>query len=140
MIRDPFFDKIDELKLKFDKFFQHRKKMKAVMNYSFLKNLNKKQAELFKCIQICLDLGFLKGSGEAFLDELLKDFDIFYLDWCHRTKWVKEKMQIAPPIKQKKVIKTRIVAEQTYFDFEKLRVDIPLQVIVPNKPNSGLRV
>lgn len=138
MNQQQFFEKIDSLRGKFTQFMQHRKMIQAIKNHNFVVKMNPKQEKLFKCVRICLDMGFLSGADEVYLDHLLKEFDIFYLDWCHRTKQVKEKMGIQTP---KKKVKTRIVIEQTYFDFAKT-VEMPIirDIFIPKTTGNSARL
>lgn len=84
------FDRIEELKEKFCNFFQHRKKLKALENYSTVVPFHHKK--YLYLIKNCMDDGFLEQKEAEFLDYMLTKYEVNYLDWSHRTKWLKGEM------------------------------------------------
>lgn len=85
------FDKVIELKEKFKSYYQHRKKLRALKNYSQVAPfMDQKKLTL---IEGCLNEGFLIPSGAKFLDEILDGYKVNYLDWTYKTRWLKTTMR-----------------------------------------------
>lgn len=85
------FDKVIELKEKFKSYYQHRKKLRALKNYSQVAPfMDQKKLVL---IEGCLNEGFLTDAGTTFLGELLDNYKVNYLDWSYKTRWLKKTMR-----------------------------------------------
>jgi hypothetical protein len=85
------FDKVLELKEKFKSYYQHRKKLRALKNYSQVAPfMDQKKLVL---IEGCLNEGFLTEAGTTFLGELLDNYKVNYLDWSYKTRWLKNTMR-----------------------------------------------
>ena len=84
------FDKISQLKVKFKSFFVSRKKLKALENYSSCAPF--KYRESLSLIKRCMEESFLNEKGVAFMDSMLDEYHVNFLDWAHRTKWLKGEM------------------------------------------------
>jgi len=106
---DTIFDRIPELREKLNGFFQHRKKVSALDNYS--------SCAQFSLIKRCLRDAFLDEKESGFLDYMLVKYEIEYLDWAHKTRWLKAKMA-RMALKQPET-------PQISFDFEK-RLNVPV--------------
>jgi hypothetical protein len=102
MHRENLFEKTEQLKSLFKDFFQHKKKVAALENYAQMAGTDYK-SEL-QLIKSCLKTRFLSKKGADFLEELIDEHHVNYLDWSHRTKWVKsqiaEQQLKADPIQQ----------------------------------------
>ncbi len=85
------FNKIDEMKERFAGLFQHRKKLKALENFSLTNNF--KHRNYLPLIKECMNQGFLQQEEADFLDHMLKKYELNYLDWSHRTKWLKGEIE-----------------------------------------------
>lgn len=110
MSKSYLFDKVSELKDKFSKFFQHRKKLKALENYSEVGCFQHKN--YLTLIKHCMTESFLEEKEADFLDHMLNKYELNYLDWAHRTKWLKSQMaEIAS--------ETLYGDRQMYIDFNK---------------------
>ena len=90
MANTCLFDKVAELKEKFATFFQHRKKLKALENYSSA--IPFQHRKYLYLIKNCMEDGFLHQEEAQFLDHMLKKYEVNYLDWAHKTKWLKEQI------------------------------------------------
>lgn len=110
MENDNLFEKISELQSRFADFFQHRKKVKSLENYSFSASFVHKNY-LF-LVKNCLNDGFLDEIESKFLDHMLKKYELNYLDWSHKTKWLKSQMRLCGRSERRG---SRPV--QTFFDF-----------------------
>lgn len=136
---DNLFEKIAELKVKFQHFYQHRKKITALDNHSSVVKFHHKS--YLSLIKICMNEGFLGGEESQFLEFLLKKYEVSYLDWSHKTNWLKKQMNIKKR-PSKKVMKHK--AAQIMMDFEKLQktpVAIPVAIMAfKSMPKISQRV
>jgi len=124
---DNLFEKIAELKVKFQHFYQHRKKITALDNHSSVVKFYHKS--YLSLIKVCMNEGFLGGEESQFLEFLLKKYEVSYLDWAHRTNWLKKQMNI-----KKKAVKRapKVSPVQIMMDFEKkhqAQVAIPVALL-----------
>jgi len=137
MVKNYISMKLEQFKDKFDIFTKHRKKVKALENISSCTNF--KHQSYLGLIKECLHEGFLEDQEEVFLDHMLHKYEVNYLDWCYKTKWLKKEMnKLASACKK--------TSEQIYIDFEKLMPKQPM----PNIPvhlmkngngiNAGVRI
>lgn len=86
-------EKINELKEKFKACNVHKKKVKALQNYNFAVPLPNKEAALFSLVKKCMNYGFLDDVESSFLNHMLDKCGIYYLDWAHKTNWLKTQMK-----------------------------------------------
>lgn len=110
------FNKLDEFREKFQHLYVHKKKVLALENLS--------QAVAFQhndyliLIKRCMRAGFLSAEENSFLVYLVGKYfgDKNFLDWTHRTPWLKREMRrlAAPTIKLTPV-------QQDLFNWNKLR-------------------
>lgn len=128
MKKENFFEKLADLKNRFSNFFQHRKKVTALENYSVSDKFHHKKYLVL--VKQCMQDGFLEQEESEFLDHMLKKYEMNYLDWTHRTKWVKGKMAEMAPQKPKPV--------QTYFDFKQPACMVPAELLA-QKGLQGVR-
>ena|ERR1051326_5514536 len=79
----------ENLKSKFKQFFKHQKKMNALENFSECGPLQ--HQEFFDLIEKCMKKGFLGDKESEFLDYMVDKYfnKNNYLDWAHKTRWVK---------------------------------------------------
>ena len=84
------FDQIPNLKEKFKNFFNHKKKMHALDNYSSCTDFQHRDYVLL--IKKCMADGFLGEREADFLCYMLEKYALNYLDWAHKTKWLKGEM------------------------------------------------
>lgn len=127
MENENLFEKIAELKERFGHFFQHRKKISALENYSSVVKFHHKN--YLALIKACMNEGFLGEEESMFLEYILKRYEMNYLDWMHRTKWVRDRMGIKKP-------KPKVVPEQMLIDFEKAHKSVAFPVALIAKQNS----
>lgn len=85
------FDKVLELKDRFKSFFSHKKKLQALENYSNCAPFQHK--DYLTLIKRCMADGFLGEKEADFLCYMLEKYELNFLDWSHRTKWLKSEMQ-----------------------------------------------
>lgn len=85
------FERVGELKDKFFNLFQHKKKIKALENYSNVAPFHHKK--YLRMIESCIDDGFLEDKETEFLDHMLQKYEVNYLDWAHKTRWLKKTME-----------------------------------------------
>ena len=91
MKSNEIFSKIFDLKEKFKKFFSHKKKLQALDNYSSVAPFQHKDYLLL--IKKCMADGFLGEKEADFLTYMLEKYEINFLDWSHKTRWLKEEMK-----------------------------------------------
>lgn len=133
MSRSYLFDKVSELKDKFSQFFQHRKKVKALENYSEVGCFQHRN--YLTLIKHCMNESFLEEQEVNFLDHMLKKYELNYLDWAHRTKWLKGQMA-------EMASRNRFNDRQIYIDFNKQPAmpNIPFEVMLEKTASVARRV
>lgn len=115
------FDKVSELSEKFKNFFQHKKKLQALDNYSEVVPFQHKG--YLTLIKRCMGDGFLGEKEAEFLCYMLDKYELNYLDWSHKTKWLKGEMnRLAANYAQP------VPVAQTFFDFSQLTAATPSNV------------
>lgn len=123
------FDKFAELKEKFKSFLFHKKKLQALNNYSQVTQFPHRK--YLPMIKAAMDDGFLGEKECDFLGYLLQKYELNFLDWCHRTRWLKSEMRrIAHNVKPK------VVEQPLLFDLDKVAktpVNIPLEMLAGSK-------
>lgn len=131
MTKSYLFDKVSELKARFSSFFQHRKKIKALENYSEVGYFQHRN--YLTLIKHCMNESFLEEQESLFLDHMLTKYELNYLDWAHRTKWLKGQMAEV-------YARTRRDDPQMYIDFNKTASTphIPFELMV-EKANQHRR-
>lgn len=116
------FSKILELKDRFKRLFVQKKKLKALNNYAECGSF--RHDNYLVLVKRCMDEGFLEQEEAGFLDHMLKKYELKFLDWSHKTKWLKGEM--------------KRVAQETYrskhkqtFLFDMSKLDHPQYGIMP---------
>ena len=100
MAKTHLFEKIFELKEKFKHLFIQKKKLKALENYSEVVDFQHK--DYITLIKRCMADGFLGDKEADFLCYLLEKYEVNFLDWSHRTKWLKTEISRLSEQKQRK--------------------------------------
>ena len=106
MLSDTLFDKIGELKEKFKCLFVHKTKLKALENYSSAVAFPHK--DYLVLIKRCMGNGFLGDKEAEFLSYILERYEINFLDWSHKTKWLKGEISRIKEEDQKKQIEEQL--------------------------------
>lgn len=134
MKKEFLFDKISDLKEKFQSFFQHRKKITALENFSIdAKFAHKNYLSLVK---ECMAEGFLGEEESSFLDHILGRYEVNYLDWAHKTKWLKAQIKE----KEQKAQKPRPIQEFFNFDRQQTQVRVPVEVLIAKTAQVAKRI
>ena len=97
------FDMIEALKSKFKRFFYHKKKLMALENYAGVGTF--KHKDYLILIKKCMADGFLGEHEASFLTYMVDKYfpDSNFLDWTHRTKWLKgEISRLTQHVEEKK--------------------------------------
>lgn len=125
---EQIFEKISELKEKFREFFQQRKQMSALENYSQIQRFTDTEEEVFSTIKYCMKGAFLEDEDADWISRKLNRLQINYLDWAHRTKWLKEQIAAAQ-IQKPKIL-------QTFFEFapKQSNVFVPMELLASKTP------
>lgn len=92
MANTAFLDNIPELKNKFDKLHVHKKKIKAIEIYTDVQPINQQDKDYFEILKRCVKRGFPTEMHEQLIKFLLDEYHVNFLEWSHRTKWLKQKM------------------------------------------------
>lgn len=135
MEKSFLFDKVPELKEKFRKCFQQRKKIAALENYSTSVKFPHKSYLLL--VKECMKDGFLGQEESEFLDYMLNRYHLNYLDWAHRTKWLKQQME------EGIAVSNRFRPYQILFNFDKVQqtpVHIPIALIADQSNQTARRI
>lgn len=88
---EALFTDLKQLDDNFFCYFQHKKKVKALENYSSVAPFSHKS--FLNLVKGCLKGSFLDPQESAFLDHLLTKYHLRYLDWFHKTEWLKREMR-----------------------------------------------
>lgn len=130
--KENFFEKIWLLKEKFMSLFQHQKKIRAIENFTAGDFFPHKS--YLTLIKQCMSDGFLEEKEASFLDHMLTKYEIIYLDWAYKTKWVKQQIM--------KKAEAMPLDTQEMFEFQKpaVPVAIPLHLMMKGRPMMGKRV
>ena len=135
MDKRSLFDRVPELKERFRKFFQHRKKIAALENYSTTVNFSHKN--YLTLVKECLKDGFLGEKEAEFLDYMLACYEVNYLDWAHKTKWLKTQMN------ERAQVSHKLRPYQILFDFDRVKetpVHVPTALIAMQQSQPEKRV
>lgn len=119
------FEKVCELKDKFKHFFLHKKKLQALENYSQVVDFHHKDYLLL--IKRCMMDGFLGEKEADFLCYMLEKYEVNFLDWSHRTKWLKgeiERLSANYKVKQEQPVTQRDIFEP----IQSIRMQVPSHV------------
>lgn len=114
---EEIFANIKSLQTKFSNLFKQRKQLRALENYSAVKAFSRAEHKVFSAITYCLKGEFIQPEDADWISTKLEKLEINYLDWTHKTKWLKEQMALKAP-----------VPSQVYFDFCK---EPPIPFAVP---------
>lgn len=121
MHRENLFERTDVLKPLFSSFFQHKKKVRALENFAEAEVVT--YTNELSLIKSCLENRFLSKKGSDFLEELLEENRVNYLDWSHRTRWLKSQIQAR---KRERAELPKI--QQAFFDFARPQPQVPLSL------------
>lgn len=125
------FEKVNDLKDKFKRFFVSKKKLKALENYSECAPFEHK--DYLNLIKRCMNNGFVGEPEADFLSYMIDKYEVRFLDWAHKTKWLKNQMQHM----KSKNFKPQM-EHPTFFDLMKekqqnLGMHIPLEVLASQR-------
>jgi ATP-dependent Clp protease ATP-binding subunit ClpA len=121
------FERIVEFKNKLSGFLSHKKKLKALQNYSQVVHFV--HDDYLTLIDRCMSDGFLGDKESDFLDYMLDRYEVNFLDWHHKTKWIKSEMkrltrenfqQREEPFQEKQL---------TFFDWKPAAFNVPTHII-----------
>jgi len=126
------FDKVSELSDKFKSLFIQKKKVASLENFSSVAPFEHKT--YLTLIKRCMGDGFLGEKESDFLNYMLDRYEVNFLEWSHKTKWLKKEMaRIAE--ENYKVNKV----EQMTFNFDKkhqqIASNIPAHMLNNQKQN-----
>lgn len=109
-------DNISVLKEKFKNFFLHKKKLQALENYSCAVPFQHKDYLLL--IKRCMADGFLGEKEADFLCYMIEKYEVNFLDWSHKTKWLKGEIERLAANYRKE---QGVPQQMSMFDFSQLR-------------------
>lgn len=135
MKNQSIFDQISTLKEKFKGFFQQRKQITALENHALVRRFTDVETEVLSTIKTCMKGSFLQEEDAEWMNRKLDRLQINYLDWAHRTKWLKGQLQEgkAP---------TKPVILQGVFDFtpKPSPIHIPVELLAVSKSQISARI
>ena len=128
------FDKVTEIKEKFKNFFNHKKKLAALKNFAQVAPF--RHRNYLVLIEKCLDDGFLEDKDADYLGYLIGRYEVNYLDWSMKTRWLRAQLGI--PLN--KVTRPR-PQQMTIFDFDKKKPApaVPLEILAAQQNASYSR-
>lgn len=120
------FEKLEELKNKFTGYLGHKKKLAALDNYSEVVPFHHKGYLIL--IKNCMQEGFLGQQESDFLAYMVEKYfkDTNYLDWSHKTHWLKSEMA-----RLDKHYRSKSAMQPTLFEMDKIgkTPTIPFEVL-----------
>jgi hypothetical protein len=127
------FDRLEEFREKFDHLIVHKKKILALDNLS--QAVPFQHNDYLILIKKCVKHGFLSPEETSFLVYLVGKYfgDKNFLDWSHRTPWLKTEMRRLSRQTQK-----IMQVQQDLFNWSKLR-DEHLVACTPSAPRQQAR-
>lgn len=131
MQNENYFQKVVYLKERFADFFQHRKKLAALENHGQVRVFSVPETHMLSTIKVCMKGAFLEEEDVEWMTKKLNKLHLNYLDWAHKTKWLKQ--EIAS--KQSKKVQT----EQATFDFAPKEIPVQVPVNLLQVMKSALR-
>lgn len=136
MLKTYFFDKINDIKDKFKRVFLAKKKISALENFSSCSEFHHK--DYLVLIKRCLKDGFITDEESHFLGYMVDKYEINFLDWAHKTKWLKQEIQ-----DRRKTRDAYIHQQITIFDYLKpsSRPEVPVGCLIASQGSAarGLR-
>lgn len=136
MSKNYLFDKVQELKEKFNDLFKQKKKLKALEHYATTGSF--KHAKYLPLVRQCMQGGFLEKPEADFLDHMLNKYELNYLEWSHKTKWLKGEIR--------KLADENTLSHQQmnfpFLDLDKKRdtYNVPVELLIEDKQqNRGKR-
>lgn len=113
--------KTNLLKNKLKRFWVHKKKLRALENFCFLGMF--RHHKYLELVRGCMEEGFLQEKEEEFLDYMLTKYELNYLDWAHRTRWLnKEMVRVSKEREIKKI-------QQLQLQLPKMTYDVPVHLL-----------
>lgn len=83
-------DDVQTLKEKFSHYRQQKKQLRALELYASVAPFQ--HAHYLFILRECVEGTFLGQKEADFLDHMLEKYDLNYLDWSHRSPWLKREM------------------------------------------------
>lgn len=135
MTQSSVFEKLSEFREKFAGLLQCRKKSKSLDNYSEVAFMDEEDLLFLNSIKRALKRGFLKQYQIDFLNGALEEYQLNYLFWSHKTKWLKSEMREMAKNSRKQ-------HNQMIFNYDKEREmpDIPLEALFERSMHAERRV
>lgn len=135
---ETLFDKATELKNKFKVFSSHKNKIKALENYSSVGAFT--HANYLELMKECLSEGFLEEKESEFLNYMIQKYELKYLDWSHKTKWLKAHMNSL----QEKTQREKPAIEQQFDLFASRgmhipKVHVPVELLIQQQLRQNFR-
>ncbi len=124
------FDKLPDLKEKFKIFFLSKKKMQALDNYSTCAPFQHK--DYLNLIKRCMSDGFIGERESDFLCYMLEKYAVNFLDWAHKTNWLKAEMvRLAANYPKEERVEAKKVEQLPLFDYKKAKsaASVPFEMI-----------
>lgn len=132
MQTESLLDRLVELKDRFKSFFQHKKKVAALENFSETdKFCHRTYLDLVKH---CMNQGFLGDKESDFLDHMLNRYEINYLQWSHKTRWIKQQ------ISQNRTSRAETIQQVFPFSRQHAPVHVPIEILGNVSVASSKRV
>lgn len=126
------FEKVEFLKSKFRNLLKHSKQVKSLENYSAVAETFKHK-DYLTLIKTCMGCSFLDEKDSEYLDHLVDKYRINFLDWAHKTPWLKKEMAMMALNKAK--VEPLQLNIFTYKERETTTINVPVEVL-GNKPKQ----
>jgi hypothetical protein len=135
MEKITIFDKVSLFKEKIFSFFQHRRKVTALENYSSCAPFQHRSH--LSLLKKCLAQAFLDKEEATFLDHMLLKYQVNYLDWGFKTRWLRNEMS-----QRRQIAQERVRVPQFSFNFEKAAttpVQVPVEILATRNVSRPMR-
>lgn len=133
--------KFEEFKDKFNRYFLHKKKVRALENYASVHEFA--GARFINMIKEILNTGFLDDKEEAFLEHQIEKAEIDALTWSHKTRWLKQEMKRVAAESGSPMMAKKPVYQQMMFPYDDMRPivpAIPTHLLATKKVGKAARI
>lgn len=79
--------------------------------------------------------GFLDDEEARFLEHMLRKYELNYLDWSHKTKWLKNQIR--------SMVSKKPPEAQFYFEWDrtpKMPMEVPRELLSNQTTQTGVRI
>ena len=134
---NKYFNFVDTFKNKLSSLNEQLKKLKALKNYGEATDFKHRNYVLL--LETCTQDHFLTTVEENFLNYMVQKYHLDYLEWCHKTPWLKNHMRLIQTHRQ---VKAPVIYQPSLFDLTVAhRSSLPVAMVEKmNRKPLGMRI